>query len=350
MAVLNIYTINAQIIAEKSAGATRTDYVQDPIGSVVGTSNSSDSANRAYRYTPFGSILSSSGSGPVPVFRWLGSWAHRECLGGTQVCWNSTHYFLSVASFTSPSDSKALPLIRDGGSDYAYRYVLGIPFRSPPEMIKRDPYPYAGIPGVGPKPIGLDPPTDPTCNCEGAPSVVVTEGPEDDIYLTPLPGGIISVRLYCSIVAVATVKCMPGGDWMWCGIPQWKRGTDSFHKDRIDGYDGDIFWACIPTTIDDPRFLPNRRVELFGRDLPGFMTRDKSYTNCRDEPNEKRVRANRYDLSDFPLKNEKVFTTCCDCSKERSWAQKKGMCRESKVWQKATLNPLEAKRRCIKLS
>ena len=63
MPVTNYYTVNGQIIGEKAGAGTRTDYLVDPLGSVVGTSDKNASVSRRYRYKPYGAELSSSGTG-----------------------------------------------------------------------------------------------------------------------------------------------------------------------------------------------------------------------------------------------------------------------------------------------
>src|SRR5207244_8881308 len=77
MAVTNYYTVNGEIIAEKTAGGSRVDYLTDALGSVVGTVNQSAQVVNTYRYKPFGAQLAKTGVGADPAFGWVGQQGYR---------------------------------------------------------------------------------------------------------------------------------------------------------------------------------------------------------------------------------------------------------------------------------
>src|ERR1043165_5803734 len=77
MAVTNYYTVNGQIIGEKTAGGSRVDYLTDALGSVIGTVNQSAQVVNTYRYKPYGSQLAKTGAGSDPSFQWVGEQGYR---------------------------------------------------------------------------------------------------------------------------------------------------------------------------------------------------------------------------------------------------------------------------------
>jgi RHS repeat-associated protein len=76
MPVTNYYTLDGGIVAERT-GSERIDYYADALGSVVRSSTSNGGLSRQYRYKPYGSELSSSGSGTAPRYRWVGTLGYR---------------------------------------------------------------------------------------------------------------------------------------------------------------------------------------------------------------------------------------------------------------------------------
>lgn len=77
MPVVNYYTVGGEIIGE-STGATRSDYMRDALGSVTGVVDSGGALGRSYAYEPFGGLLAATGSGPDPLFGWVGASGYRE--------------------------------------------------------------------------------------------------------------------------------------------------------------------------------------------------------------------------------------------------------------------------------
>ena len=76
MGVTSYYAVNGEIIGENGPNG-RIDHQMDALGSVVGTMNSSGSAQKVYRYKPYGAVLNDSGPGPEPLFRWVGTKGYR---------------------------------------------------------------------------------------------------------------------------------------------------------------------------------------------------------------------------------------------------------------------------------
>ncbi len=77
MPVTNYYSVNGQIIGERTAAATRTNYSVDALGSVTGTLVSGAIQN-TYAYNPYGSLLQKTGVGTDPAFTWIGARGYRN--------------------------------------------------------------------------------------------------------------------------------------------------------------------------------------------------------------------------------------------------------------------------------
>src|SRR2546427_10334299 len=77
MAVTNYYTVNGQIIGQKTGTGARVDYLTDALGSVIGTVNQSAAVVNTYRYKPFGGLLAKTGAGADPAFQWVGQHGYR---------------------------------------------------------------------------------------------------------------------------------------------------------------------------------------------------------------------------------------------------------------------------------
>src|SRR5258708_21759258 len=78
MPVTNYYTVNGEIIGEKTTGGQRVDYLTDALGSVTGTLNQSAQVVNTYRYKPYGAQLAKTGVGADPANRWMGSQGYRQ--------------------------------------------------------------------------------------------------------------------------------------------------------------------------------------------------------------------------------------------------------------------------------
>src|SRR5579862_5462176 len=78
MPVTNYYTVNGEIIGEKTAGQNRLNYLTDALGSVTATFDTSTKAIvNTYRYKPYGALLAKTGSGADPGFGWVGTQGYR---------------------------------------------------------------------------------------------------------------------------------------------------------------------------------------------------------------------------------------------------------------------------------
>jgi RHS repeat-associated protein len=78
MATTNYYSLNGEIIGEKTIGGTRTDYLTDALGSVTATLNQSAQVVNTYRHKPSGAQLAKTGVGADPAFRWVGKEGYRQ--------------------------------------------------------------------------------------------------------------------------------------------------------------------------------------------------------------------------------------------------------------------------------
>ena len=78
MPVTNYYTVNGEIIGEKTTGSPRIDYLTDALGSVMATVNQSAQVVNTYRYKPFGGLLAKTGAAADPSFQWVGSQGYRQ--------------------------------------------------------------------------------------------------------------------------------------------------------------------------------------------------------------------------------------------------------------------------------
>ena len=101
MGVTSYYTVNGEIIGENGPNG-RIDYQVDALGSVVGTMNSSGSAQKVYRYKPFGAVLNDSGPGAEPMFRWVGALGYRYSgLAQSDQYFRACHYGSSQGQWTT---------------------------------------------------------------------------------------------------------------------------------------------------------------------------------------------------------------------------------------------------------
>src|SRR2546423_9960019 len=78
MAVTNYYTVNGEIIGEKTGANARIDYLTDALGSVTGTVSQSAQVVNTYRHKPYGAQLAKTGVGADPANRWVGQHGYRQ--------------------------------------------------------------------------------------------------------------------------------------------------------------------------------------------------------------------------------------------------------------------------------
>lgn len=78
MPVTNYYTVNGEIIGEKTTGSPRIDYLTDALGSVTATVDQNAQVVNTYRYKPSGAQLAKTGVGSDPANRWVGVHGYRQ--------------------------------------------------------------------------------------------------------------------------------------------------------------------------------------------------------------------------------------------------------------------------------
>lgn len=66
------------MVGQDLSDGTRVDFQVDALGSVVGTVNQSGTVENTYRYNPYGSQLSRTGTDPDPDFTWVGTPGYRS--------------------------------------------------------------------------------------------------------------------------------------------------------------------------------------------------------------------------------------------------------------------------------
>src|SRR5579871_1642648 len=120
MPVTNYYTVNGNLIGEKTTGGTRTDYLTDALGNVTATLNQSGQVVNTYRYKPYGTQLAKTGAGADPAFRWVGAQGYRQTgKKYSDVYVRARHYDSATGRWTTRA-----PL---WPSQLAYVYVIDSP-------------------------------------------------------------------------------------------------------------------------------------------------------------------------------------------------------------------------------
>src|SRR5580658_3558997 len=76
MGVTNYATLNGQLVGETGPNGTMY-YHTDALGSVTMTTGSTGAVLNTYRYKPYGTQLSKSGTSADPKFTWAGSLGYR---------------------------------------------------------------------------------------------------------------------------------------------------------------------------------------------------------------------------------------------------------------------------------
>jgi hypothetical protein len=72
------YSLNGEIIGERTPAFGRVDYLTDALGSVTATMNQSAGIVNTYRYKPYGGLLAKTGVGTDPEFTWAGAQGYRQ--------------------------------------------------------------------------------------------------------------------------------------------------------------------------------------------------------------------------------------------------------------------------------
>ena len=89
-------TVNGKMIGESSGGVTTT-YLADELGSVVATAQGGAIVNR-YRYSPYGGLVSRTGTGTDPLFMWVGVFGYRATGRKAATSYIRARHFDSVAA------------------------------------------------------------------------------------------------------------------------------------------------------------------------------------------------------------------------------------------------------------
>jgi RHS repeat-associated protein len=72
------YSVNGELLGEKTAGGQRVDYLTDALGSVTATVDQTGTVLNRYVYKPYGSLLVKTGVAADPAFTWVGSQGYRQ--------------------------------------------------------------------------------------------------------------------------------------------------------------------------------------------------------------------------------------------------------------------------------
>lgn len=123
------YTVNGELIGEKTTGGSRLDYLTDALGSVTATLNQSAQVVNTYRYKPYGSQLAKTGTAPDPAFTWVGTQGYRQ----TGNPYSDTYVRARVYSSTLGRWTTPDPIKSRGGDWNYYGYVHQRP------TVRRDP-------------------------------------------------------------------------------------------------------------------------------------------------------------------------------------------------------------------
>ena len=123
MPVTNYYTVNGEIIGERTAGSPRVDYITDALGSVTATVNQNAQVVNTYRYKPFGGLLAKTGTGPDPAFGWVGTKGYRPTKQ------NFSDFYVRARHYDSATGRwpNVDPIGLYGGGPNFYIYVNGSP-------------------------------------------------------------------------------------------------------------------------------------------------------------------------------------------------------------------------------
>jgi hypothetical protein len=99
MPTTNYYNIGGAIVSQVTSG-TRVDYLRDAFGSTTATVSQSGSVQESLQYKPYGSLLTSSGSGGIPDLTYRGARLEHNVADGSPgslfFAWH--HLYPSIAS------------------------------------------------------------------------------------------------------------------------------------------------------------------------------------------------------------------------------------------------------------
>lgn len=95
------YTLMGTIMGERSIAAGRVNFAPDALGSVTAVLSSAGVQSQ-YRYTPYGALENSLGTGPMPRFLWGGTRGYRTTkLGMATHYVRARHYSATLGVWTT---------------------------------------------------------------------------------------------------------------------------------------------------------------------------------------------------------------------------------------------------------
>jgi RHS repeat-associated protein len=116
MPVTSYYSVGGELLGEETAGARR-DYLTDALGSVTALVDSTAAVLNTYRYKPYGSQLSKTGTASDPLFTWVGSQGYRQTgKSYSDVYVRARHYDNATGRWTTQDPFR----YEDGWNPFAY--------------------------------------------------------------------------------------------------------------------------------------------------------------------------------------------------------------------------------------
>jgi len=110
MAVTNYYSVDSDILGEKTTASSRIDYLTDALGSVTATLNQSAQVVNTYRYKPYGAQLAKTGTAADPAFTWVGAQGYRQTgRKYSEIYIQSGYYSVIIGMWTTQA---TFPLIK----------------------------------------------------------------------------------------------------------------------------------------------------------------------------------------------------------------------------------------------
>lgn len=117
---ISYHTVGGQVTGQ-SAGATRTHFLSDALGSVTAIINDAGIPQNTYRYKPYGGILAKSGNMEDPGFLWIGALGYRRNNASATLYYvRARHYFGVTATWNTIDPISVL---------YPYGYARCAPLR-----------------------------------------------------------------------------------------------------------------------------------------------------------------------------------------------------------------------------
>lgn len=198
MPVTNYYTVNSEIIGEKTTGGSRLDYLTDALGSVTATMDQSANLVNTYRYKPYGAQLSKTGVGTDPAFQFVGSRGYKQTgKKYSDIYVRKRHYSSDIGAWTSRVD---LAAVLAGEPYYGYGSANPItyldfdgnqPTKPPIDRHWPGRFPRGGPP-IGGRPVFPNDPRWPK-----PPDYVLPPGTSTDCMVLYPPGPLSVGEIWC---------------------------------------------------------------------------------------------------------------------------------------------------------